>query len=79
VPDGTVVDTALGFADDILRHAPFGVVMTKEVMWANLTAPSLDAAIHLENRTQILASQSGDFQEALAAFAEKRAPDFSSS
>lgn len=79
VPDGTVVDAALALADDILRHAPFGVVMTKEVMWANLAAPSLDAAIHLENRTQILASQSGDFQEALAAFAEKRAPDFSSS
>jgi enoyl-CoA hydratase len=53
--------------------------MTKEVMWANLAAPSLEAAIHLENRTQILASQSGDFQEALAAFAEKRAPNFSSS
>jgi len=78
VPDGTVVDAALALGDEILRHAPFGVVMTKEVMWANLAAPSLEAAIHLENRTQILASSSGDFQEALAAFAEKRPPDFSS-
>ncbi len=78
VPDGTVVDAALALSDEILRHAPFGVVMTKEVMWANLAAPSLEAAVHLENRTQILASHSGDFEEALAAFAEKRPPDFSS-
>jgi enoyl-CoA hydratase len=79
VPDGDVIDAALEVGDEILRHAPFGVVMTKEVMWSNLAAPSLDAAIHLENRTQILASHAGDFQEALAAFAEKRPPDFSSS
>jgi enoyl-CoA hydratase len=46
-------------------------------MWSNLSAPSLEAAIHLENRTQILASNAGDFQEAVAAFVEKRAPNFS--
>jgi enoyl-CoA hydratase/carnithine racemase len=77
VPDDEVLDAALSLADDILGLAPFGVVMTKEVMWANLTAPSLDAAIHLENRTQILASNAGDFQEAIAAFTEKRPPRFS--
>jgi enoyl-CoA hydratase/carnithine racemase len=77
VPDEDVVDAALGVADEILQLAPFGVVMTKEVMWANLDAPSLEAAIHLENRTQILTSQSGDFAEALAAFAERRPPRFS--
>jgi enoyl-CoA hydratase/carnithine racemase len=77
VPDAEVVEAALDVAGEILQHAPFGVVMTKEVMWSNLGAPSLDAALHLENRTQILASHSGDFTEALAAFAEKRPPDFS--
>lgn len=76
VDDGEVLDAALAIADDILALAPFGVVMTKEVMWANLAAPSLEAAIHLENRTQILASTAGDFQEAIAAFAQKRAPVF---
>ncbi len=76
-PDGEVLDAALALADDILGLAPFGVVMTKEVMWANLAAPSLDAAIHLENRTQILASHAGDFTEAVAAFTEKRRPNFS--
>jgi enoyl-CoA hydratase len=76
VPDDEVLDAALAYADEILGLAPFGVVMTKEVMWANLGAPSLEAAIHLENRTQILASNAGDFQEAVAAFTEKRAPNF---
>jgi enoyl-CoA hydratase/carnithine racemase len=76
VPDGTVVDAALDLADEILAHSPFGVVMTKEVMWANLSASSPETAIDLENRTQILASHSGDFVEAVRAFAEKRPPDF---
>ena len=76
VPDDTVVDAALDVADEILGYSPFGVVMTKEVIWANLQAASAETAIDLENRTQILASQSGDFVEAVAAFMEKRRPDF---
>lgn len=74
VPDGAVVDAALELARGILRFSPFGVTMTKEVMWANLDAPSLQHAIALENRTQILASQSGEIGEAVAAFFEKRDP-----
>jgi enoyl-CoA hydratase/carnithine racemase len=78
VPDGSVVDAALGVADEILAYSPFGVVMTKEVLWANLSASSPETAIDLENRTQILASHSGDFVEAIRAFTEKRAPNFGS-
>lgn len=77
VSDGKVVDAAVEIAEEITALAPFGVVMTKEVMWANLSAPSLEAAIHLENRTQILASHSGDIEEAVAAFLEKRPAYFS--
>lgn len=76
VPDGSVVDAALDLAEEILAYSPFGVVMTKEVMWANLSASSPETAIDLENRTQILASHSGDFVEAIRAFAEKRTPRF---
>ena len=76
VPDDQVLDVALDIAGQITRNSPFGVVMTKEVLWANLSASSAEHAIALENRTQILASQSGDFVEAVTAFAEKRAPDF---
>jgi enoyl-CoA hydratase/carnithine racemase len=67
---------ALDLAEELCALSPFGVVMTKEVMWANLAAPSLEVAVHLENRTQILAARSGDFEEAVRAFAEKRPPDF---
>ena len=38
----------------ILRNTPMGVHMTKEVMWSSLEIPGQQAAIDLENRTQIL-------------------------
>jgi enoyl-CoA hydratase len=77
VPDGKVVDAALDTAELIRANSPFGVWMTKEVMWDNLEASSLQAAIDLENRTQLLSSYTGDMREALAAFLEKRPPRFS--
>jgi enoyl-CoA hydratase/carnithine racemase len=76
-PGESVLDRALALAATICDDAPFGVAMTKEVMWSNLDAPSLEAAIHLENRTQILASTGGEVMEAAAAFREKRAPNWS--
>jgi enoyl-CoA hydratase len=76
VPDGDVVDAALGIAGEIAANSPFGVWMTKEVMWSQLEIGSLQAGIDLENRTQILASTTGDMQEAMAAFLEKRQPEF---
>ena len=77
VPDGEVVQAALQTAELIRANSPFGVWMTKEVMWSNLEAGSLQAAIDLENRTQLLSSYTGDMREALAAFLEKRPPKFS--
>ena len=68
---------ALELAERICGYSPFGVVMTKEVMWSNLDAVSIEQAIHLENRTQILASTGGEVAEAATAFMEKRAPDWS--
>jgi enoyl-CoA hydratase len=76
VADGEVVDSALETAALILGNSPFGVRMTKEVMWSQLEIPSLQAGIDLENRTQVLSSFTGDLTEAMAAFAEKRAPNF---
>lgn len=72
-----MVDRALELAGTICDYAPFGVVMTKEVLWSNLDAPSYEAAIHLENRTQTLAATGGEMMEAAAAFREKRAPRWS--
>jgi len=74
VPDDQLLGAALETAELLLANAPLGVVLTKQAMWTNVDAPSLEAALHLENRNQILASQAGDRQEAAAAFLEKRTP-----
>jgi enoyl-CoA hydratase len=76
VPDGAVVDAALETAELVVGNSPFGVRMTKEVMWSQLEIGSLHAGIDLENRTQVLASFTGDLNEAMAAFVEKRPPSF---
>ena len=64
VPDAGLLDAAMAVAETICSYSPFAVVMTKEVMHANLDAAGVEAAIHLENRTQILAGTSGDITEA---------------
>lgn len=76
VPDGEVVDAALETARLIRQNSPFGIWMTKEVMWANLEVASLQAGIDLENRTQILTGHTADTREAFTAFREKRAPEY---
>jgi len=77
VDDDALLDTALGIAAEIAANSPWGVAQTKEVMWSQLEIGSLQAGIDLENRTQLLASHTPDMQEAIAAFMEKRPPDFS--
>jgi enoyl-CoA hydratase len=72
VPDGDVVESALETAEQIAANSPFGVWMTKEVMWSNLENGSLQAGIDLENRTQILTTFTEDMQEAMSAFLQKR-------
>lgn len=76
----TVADDVLGAAleqaDLILANSPFGVHMTKEVMWSQLEIGSLQAGIDLENRTQLLTTQTEDLAEAMRAFLEKRPPEF---
>ena len=76
VPDDQLLDAALETARLIRGNSPFGVWMTKEVMWSQLEIPSLQAGIDLENRNQILSSMTEDMQEAMAAFLEKREPSF---
>jgi enoyl-CoA hydratase len=67
---------ALDSATQVMANAPFGVSLTKEGMWTALEIPGMQAAIDLENRQQIMASATSDHHEALQAFLERRAPDF---
>ncbi|MGV0642809.1 enoyl-CoA hydratase/isomerase family protein [Mycolicibacterium sp. XJ879] len=72
VPDGEVLDTSMSIAETLCGYGKFGVESTKQVLWANLEATSLEAALHLENRSQILSSTSGDLREATAEFRRRR-------
>ncbi|MFM7271156.1 MAG: enoyl-CoA hydratase/isomerase family protein [Actinomycetes bacterium] len=76
VADDALLDAALAEAELIVGNSPFGVWMTKEVMWSQLEVGSLQAGIDLENRTQILASTTGDMEEAVSAFLERRTPQW---
>lgn len=65
VPPPELVGAALACARDVARNSPFATRHTKRLMWANLDAPSLQAALELENRTQLLGLQNGDFSAAV--------------
>jgi enoyl-CoA hydratase/carnithine racemase len=71
---GDVLDAALDIADEMTANSPFGLRLSKQVLMTNVDAPSLDAALELENRNQTLATRTDDMAEALAAFREKRPP-----
>lgn len=76
VDDDRLQEAALELAETLCDFSPYGLISTKQAMWANLDASSMDAAVHLENRNQILNGLSGDVEEAAAAFFEKRKPNF---
>lgn len=61
---------------DMLRATPLGLRLTKEALGFALDAPSLEAAIALEDRNQVLCTQGPDFAEGIAAFLEKREPRY---
>lgn len=62
-----LLDDARALGRLIASHSDFAVWMTKRGMWANLEAGSLQAAIELENRTQILARTTGHLAAAAQA------------
>jgi enoyl-CoA hydratase len=70
--EGPVLDDALAITETLCGYGKFGVESTKQVLWANLESPSIEAALHVENRSQILASTSGELRAAAAAFANRR-------
>ncbi len=72
VADEDLMDTCLAVSAEIASNSPFGVWMTKEVMWSNLEIPSLRAGIDIENRNQILAAGTEDSREAMSSFLSRR-------
>jgi enoyl-CoA hydratase len=75
--DESALETAAApYVEAMLATAPLGLALTKEVLSANIDAPGFDAALALEDRNQVLLSQTRDFREGATAFREKRPPRF---
>jgi enoyl-CoA hydratase len=76
VPDDGLLDAVFALAGLLLENTPFGTWMGKATLWSNLEIGSLEAAIDLEARTQILALATADATEQLSAFRERRPPRY---
>jgi enoyl-CoA hydratase/carnithine racemase len=74
VADDALEAAAQPWIDDMLAASPMGLRLTKEGLAMAIDAPSLEAAMAIENRNQTLCSHSEDFAEGLRAFLEKRPP-----
>jgi enoyl-CoA hydratase len=75
VPDEDLLDASLDLAERICAYSPHGVAMTKRILWSNLEAGSLAAAIDFENRNQLLVRlTTQNLEEAIRARREKRRP-----
>ena len=67
VPADQLLPAALGLAAEMAANSPFALKLTKEGLQVNVDAGSIEAAIALENRSQVLASRSEDAPVAMAA------------
>ncbi len=76
VPSENLLDEAMSMARMIAQNSPGGVRMSKRAIQRNAEIGSYEAALELENRGQALLTRTDDMPEALAAFKEKRAPQF---
>ena len=76
VAEEALLDRGLALADEMLATSPHGLRLSKQALNLNLDAPSLDAAMAIEDRQQVILSATEDHKEALSAFLEKRAPEY---
>ena len=77
VDDDQLIEAALEIARNILVNVPLGVALTKQSLWLNQSAASLEMAIEMEARAAAMALSTEDAGEKRRAFWEKRSPRFS--
>jgi enoyl-CoA hydratase len=76
VPDGELVPDALALAERMCGYSPYGLAMTKDIVWVNLENPSLEAAIEIEDRNQLMLGFTENLPEAIRAYAQDRDPSY---
>ena len=74
VPDDELLPVALEVAERMSRFSPYGLAMTKDIIWVNLENPSLTSAIEIEDRNQLMLGFTDNLPEAIRAFGQKREP-----
>lgn len=74
VPDDELEAEARKLVDEMILTSPLGLQLTKECLNASLDAGSLEQAIAMEDRNQVLCTQSDDLREGIVAFLQKRPP-----
>jgi enoyl-CoA hydratase/carnithine racemase len=79
VPDDQLEAAAEPYVEEMLAASPMGLRLTKEGLAMAVDAPSLEAAMALENRNQTLCSRTRDVAEGMQAFLEKRRPVYTDS
>jgi enoyl-CoA hydratase len=55
----------------MLGKSPGGLRLTKRVLYQNIDAPSLEAAVNLENRNQSIMVFSGEFLKLIEPFSKE--------
>lgn len=76
VPEDELGRTAEEDIRLMLGTSPLGLRLSKEALNINLDAGSLEAAIAIEDRNQILCANAPDFAEGVHAFLERREPQW---
>ena len=76
VPEDRLLEAGLALADEMLATAPMGLRLTKDALNLAIDAPSLEAAMAVEDRQQVMMTTTHDHREAVAAFLGKRSPVF---
>ena len=70
VPREELMETALSYARIMLGKSAGGLRLTKRVLDQNIDAPSLEAAVNLENRNQTIMVFSGEFLKLIEPFSK---------
>ena len=77
VPDDRLLETCYDMAERIAAFSRPGVELTKRTLWSGLDAASLEGHMQAEGLGQLFVRLlTGNFEEAVAARAEKRPPVF---
>jgi enoyl-CoA hydratase/carnithine racemase len=76
VPEDRLLDVGMGLAEEMLLTAPMGLRLTKDGLNLAIDAASLDVAMAIEDRQQVMLSAGEDHREAVDAFLGKRTPAY---